>query len=185
MSTIAAPGRSAPTSRHVPSLTPRRELQIFLVIVLAPWLEHLAQACEIYVLGMETREARGGLGLLWPWLVSSEAMQYGYAFVVLVGLFYLRKHFDGAGARWWTAALVLQVWHHLEHQLLLGQAVLSQPLFDASEPTSFLQLVIPRSKLHLFYNAAVFAPMLVAMYLRHRQTRAAEPEARHLPAAEA
>jgi hypothetical protein len=38
-------------------------LQIFLVIVLAHWIEHLTQAFEIYVLGMSVPDSRGMLGL--------------------------------------------------------------------------------------------------------------------------
>ena len=184
MSTLAAPRPSTVTPRRTLIMTPRRQLQIFLVIVLAHWIEHLTQAFEIYVLGMKIPESRGGLGLIWPWLVSSEALHYTYAIVMLAGLIYLRRHFDGRARTWWTAALVLQVWHHLEHLLLLGQAIFA-PLFGAAKPTSVAQLIIPRVELHLFYNAVVFTPMIVAMYLRHRQIRDAKHSARRVASAEA
>lgn len=185
MSTIPAPSPSTVAPRRTLSLSPRRQLQIFLVIVLAHWVEHLAQAFEIYVLGIKVPEARGALGLVWPWLVSSETMHYAYAIVMLAGLIYLRKHFDGPARTWWNAALALQVWHHVEHLLLLGQAIFAQPLFGAAKPTSIAQLVIPRVELHLFYNAVVFTPMVVAMYLRHRQMQDAKGRARRLARAQA
>ena len=40
-------------------------------------------------------------------------------------------------------------------------------------PTSIAQLVFPRVELHLFYNAIVFVPMVVAMVL-HMRPRPAE-----------
>lgn len=75
MSTVIAPApSSASAQRWTLRLWPRRQLQVFVAIVLAHWVEHLGQAFEIYVLGMKVPEARGGLGLIWPWLVSSEAI---------------------------------------------------------------------------------------------------------------
>jgi len=169
MSTVVAP--TAVPSRRTLSLSPRSQLAIFLAIVLAHWVEHLMQAFEIYALGMAVPDARGGLGLAWPWLVTSEAMHYGYAIVMLVGLIYLRRHFEGPARTWWNIAIGLQIWHHLEHLLLIGQATFAHPLFGAAKPTSIVQLVIPRVELHLFYNAVVFTPMVIAMYLRWRQSR--------------
>ena len=46
-------------------------LRGFMVIVLAHWVEHLLQGLQIYVLGWPVPEARGALGLLFPWLVKS------------------------------------------------------------------------------------------------------------------
>jgi hypothetical protein len=121
----------------------------------------------VFVLGWERPDARGALGMLWPWLVGSEALHYGYAVVMLVGLALLRPAFQGTSRRWWDLALGLQVWHHLEHLLLLAQAVARHPFFGAAQNTSLVQLVAPRIELHLFYNAVVFAPMLVAVYLQY------------------
>jgi hypothetical protein len=137
----------------------------FLVIVLGHWAEHLAQAAQIYALGWEVKESRGVLGLAFPWLVTSEWLHYGYALVMLVGLFVLRKGFVGRARTWWSVALAIQVWHHMEHLLLLIQAITGSYLLGRSEPTSIVQLVAPRVELHLFYNAVVFVPMVVAMIL--------------------
>ncbi|MFC4535386.1 hypothetical protein [Sphaerisporangium dianthi] len=151
----------------------RLGLNVFLFIVLAHWAEHVAQAIQIYVLGWPVPQARGVLGLPFPWLVTSEWMHYGYALLMLVGLIVLRRGFTGRARTWWTVALGIQVWHHLEHLLLLLQALTGNNLLGRPVPTSVVQLLVPRVELHLFYNAVVFAPMVVAMWL-HRRPRSEE-----------
>src|SRR5688572_10855918 len=146
---------------------PRHELalQVFMVIVLGHWAEHLLQAFQIYALGWPVPEALGALGYFFPYLVRSELLHYGYAVVMLAGLFVLRPGFMGIeDRRWWTIALSIQFFHHFEHLLLQGQYLLGQNLFDRPVPTSLLQLWLPRVELHLFYNTIVFIPMAVAMY---------------------
>ena len=144
----------------------KRSLQLFMVIVLAHWAEHLTQAVQIYLMGWPRPKAGGFLGLFFPWLVSSEALHYGYAIVMLVLLWILRKGFTGTSRKWWTVALVIQFWHHIEHLLLQGQALLHHNLIGSPVPVSFLQMVFPKSRveIHLFYNAIVFIPMVIAMY---------------------
>ena len=140
-------------------------LRTFMVIVLAHWAEHLAQAFQIYALGWPVPESRGVLGQFFPWVVKSETLHYGYALVMLVGLFALRKGFTGVQERrWWTIALAIQFFHHIEHGLLQMQAIAGQNLFDRPVPTSLVQLWVPRVELHLFYNTIVFIPMVIAMY---------------------
>jgi hypothetical protein len=147
-------------------------LGVFLAIVLAHWVEHLLQAFQVYVLGWERHEAGGGLGLVFPVLVHSELLHYGYALVMLVGLLVLLPGFTGRSRTWWLVALWLQVWHHLEHLLLFAQAWAGRNLFGSPVPVSIAQLVIPRVELHLLYNAVVFAPMVVAMLLHRRPSPA-------------
>ncbi|MEO5874049.1 MAG: hypothetical protein ABIS86_07585 [Streptosporangiaceae bacterium] len=154
----------------------RAGLTLFLIIVLAHWAEHVAQAIQIWVLGWSKPEARGVLGLPFPWLVKSEWMHYGYALVMLVGLLLLRPGFTGRARTWWTIALGIQIWHHLEHLLLLIQAQTGHPFFGEPVPTSIIQVLVPRVELHLFYNAIVFLPMVVAMVLHRRD--AANDQAR-------
>ncbi|MFI6450344.1 hypothetical protein ACIBF6_02230 [Streptosporangium amethystogenes] len=150
-------------------------LLVFLLIVLAHWAEHLVQAAQIWVLGWPIPEARGVLGLWFPWLVKSEALHYGYAVVMLIGFVLLRKGFTGRSRVWWNIALGIQVWHHFEHLLLLVQAVTGNHLLGRPVVTSVAQLVFPRVELHLFYNSVVFVPMVVAMLL-HRRPNLAEYE---------
>jgi hypothetical protein len=145
---------------------PRHELalRVFMVVVLAHWAEHLLQALQIYVLGWPVPEARGVLGYFYPWLIKSEALHYGYAVVMLAGLWLLRPGFTGVGRRWWTIALGIQFFHHIEHALLQTQAILGHNFFGRPVPTSIVQLWVPRVELHLFYNTIVFIPMVIAMY---------------------
>lgn len=149
----------------------RVALNVFMVVVLAHWAEHVAQAYQIWVLGWPVPKARGLLGEAFPWLITSEWLHYGYALVMLVALILLRPGFVGRARTWWTVALVIQFWHHLEHLLLLIQAQSGHDFFGRSVPTSVLQLVFPRVELHLFYNSIVFIPMVIAMYHHLRPSR--------------
>jgi hypothetical protein len=146
----------------------RTALNVFMVIVLAHWAEHLVQAYQIWVLGRPRPQARGVLGQFFPYLVTSEWLHYGYALVMLVFLFALRPGFVGRARTWWTVALAIQFWHHIEHLLLLIQAQTHTPFFGQKVPTSVLQLVFPRVELHLFYNSIVFIPMVIGMVLHLR-----------------
>lgn len=150
----------------------RIALNTFMVIVIAHWAEHLTQAFQIWALGWPVPQARGVLGLAFPWLIKSEWLHYGYALVMLVGLFLLRRGFTGRAKTWWTVSLAIQFWHHIEHLLLLLQALLATPFFGRAVPTSLLQLVVPRVELHLFYNTIVFIPMVIAIIYHLNPTRA-------------
>jgi len=141
-----------------------RALQLFMIVVLAHWSEHLAQAVQIWVLHWPRPKAAGVLGLWFPWLVTSEVLHYGYALIMLVGIWVLRKGFVGTSRKWWTVALIIQFWHHIEHLLLIGQATFHHNLFSSPVPASILQLFAPRVELHLFYNTIVFIPMIIGMY---------------------
>jgi hypothetical protein len=143
----------------------KRALQIFMGVVLAHLTEHVVQAYQAYVLHRPLHQALGVLGQWFPWLVHSEVLHYGYAVIMLVGLWVLLPGFVGRARRWWLAALVIQFWHHIEHLLLQGQVVFGHNLFGSPVPTSIAQLWIPRLELHLFYNTIVFVPMVVAMVL--------------------
>jgi hypothetical protein len=140
-------------------------LRVFMVIVLAHWAEHLLQGLQIYVLGWPVPEARGAIGLIFPWVITSELLHYGYALVMLVGLWILRTGFTGTADRsWWMVAFGIQFFHHIEHGILQAQAILGQNLMGLPVPTSLVQLWVPRVELHLFYNTIVFLPMAIAMY---------------------
>jgi hypothetical protein len=148
-------------------------LLVFGFVVVAHWAEHLVQAYQIYVLGWPRPQAGGVLGLAFPVLVSSEWLHYGYAIVMLVALVALRHGFIGRSRTWWNVAMWIQVWHHFEHLLLLLQAMTGMHLLGRPASTSVAQLVFPRVELHLFYNAVVFVPMVVAM-IRHLRPWLAE-----------
>ena len=141
-----------------------RAMQIFMAIVLAHWAEHLAQAAQVYILGWPLKESRGVLGYFYPWLFDSELLHYAYALIMLVGIWMLRSGFTGKSRLWWTIALWIQFWHHIEHALLQGQAIVGHNLFNSPVPISIAQLWIRRLELHLIYNSIVFIPMVIAMY---------------------
>ena len=153
----------------------RQAVTVFMVIVLAHWAEHIAQAIQIYAFGWKTSDARGLLGLPFPWLISQEWLHYGYALVMLVALWTLRHGFAGRSRQWWNLALGLQFWHHIEHLLLFIQAQTGWRLAGQKVPTSVIQLLVPRVELHLFYNTIVTIPMVIAVVL-HRRATAAERE---------
>ena len=146
-----------------------RAMQAFMLIVLAHWAEHLLQTLQIYVFNWPPPQALGLVGYFLPWVVRSEVLHYGYAVVMLVGLWTLRPGFQGReDRRWWTVALGIQFFHHIEHLLLFGQYWTGHNLFGAPVPTSLVQLWVPRVELHLFYNTIVFIPMVIAMYYHLR-----------------
>lgn len=158
-------------------------LRLFAVIVVAHWAEHLTQAFQIYALGWAPPQARGVLGMPFPWLVSSELMHYGYAIVMLVMLWLLRNGFEGVARQWWMLAFGLQFWHHIEHLLLLVQVTTGWFLGGGAVPMSLIQFFVPRVELHLFYNTVVTIPMAVAMVLHARAPRHREPRSDPHPAA--
>ncbi|MGA4846744.1 hypothetical protein ACOBQB_10930 [Streptomyces sp. G5(2025)] len=164
-----------PRARHlVEALNGRHHraaLRIFAFLVIAHWAEHIAQAVQIYVWGWRVPEARGVLGIPFPWLVTSEWMHYGYALLMLAGFMLLRPGFAGTSRTWWNVALGIQIWHHFEHLLLLLQALTGTHLASKPVPTSIVQLVAPRVELHLFYNALVTLPMVVAMLWHSRPAK--------------
>lgn len=186
-------GGPLPLVRLINTRHHRAALNIFLFIVVAHWAEHIVQAVQIWVLGWSVPDARGVLGMPFPWLVTSEWMHYGYALIMLVGLFLLLPGFAGRSRAWWAISLGIQVWHHFEHLLLLVQATSDSYIAGRSAPTSVIQLLVPRVELHLFYNTLVTIPMVIAMYLHRRPGRAeraamrcscaAAPERRPVPEA--
>jgi hypothetical protein len=168
MHTAHAATLAAPAATFIDRLNSDRHelaLRVFTAIVLAHWVEHLLQGLQIYVLGWPVPEARGAVGLLFPSLVKSDALHYGYAVVMLVGLWLLRAGFTGRLDRfWWMTAFWIQFFHHIEHALLQTQVIIGHNLLGRPVPTSLIQLWVPRVELHLFYNTIVFIPMVIAMY---------------------
>ena len=139
-------------------------LQGFIAIVLFHWLEHIIQAYQFFVLKWPRPMSMGLVGMYYPWLMKTEVLHYGFALVMLIGLWVLRKGFTGKSYTWWMIAFWIQFWHHIEHFILFYQAQTGQFWFGGAVPTSVGQIWIPRIELHLIYNALVFIPMVVAMY---------------------
>lgn len=139
-------------------------LRVFMAVVLFHWVEHFVQAYQAFVLRWPRPMAMGLLGMYFPWLMKTEVFHYGFAVVMLAGLWFLRTGFTGRSRTWWNVALGIQFWHHIEHGLLFYQALSHHNLFGGSVPTSIAQIWFPRIELHLFYNTIVFIPMVIGMY---------------------
>jgi hypothetical protein len=137
---VAVPTSQASLRERLNTRWHERSLQVFMLIVLGHWSEHLAQAFQ------------------------SEVLHYSYAVVMLFGIWLLRPGFTGLSRTWWNVALIIQFWHHIEHALLQGQVLFHHNLFNRPVPTSLAQLWVPRVELHLIYNTLVFIPMVIAMY---------------------
>jgi hypothetical protein len=110
---------------------------LFMGVCIFHLVEHVIQALEVYVFNVPLHEARGVLGVFWPWLVHSETLHYGYALFMLVGLWLFRLQFGF----WWKVAIAVQCWHHFEHALLLYQATIGQNFFGAPQPISVIQFL--------------------------------------------
>jgi hypothetical protein len=166
-------------------------MQIFMLIILAHLFEHLLQGFQLWVLHWTRPQCLGALGFVYPWLVQSEWLHYGHALFMLLGLVLLRPAITiGSALFWWNIAFAIQFWHHIEHALLLGQAVLQDNLYEFAAPVSIAQIVaqqignrpligqpwLPRIELHLFYNLIVLIPMLIALRY-HRFPPASDVEA--------
>jgi hypothetical protein len=156
--------RSMSISERLNSSWHRPALQLFMAIVLFHWAEHIVQAYQAFVFHWPRPMAMGILGMYYPWLMKTEVLHYGFAVVMLAGLWTLRKGFAGRSYTWWMVAFWIQFWHHIEHFLLFYQALTHRYLFGGTVPTSIGQIWIPRIELHLIYNMLVFVPMVVGMY---------------------
>ena len=152
-------------------------LKIFAALMIAHWSEHLVQAYQVYALGYERHHARGLLGQIYPWLMHSEWLHFGFAVLTFAGLLMLVRGFKGPARTWWNVALIVQTWHLFEHTLLFAQAQGGFLLWGAKEPTSVLQLLFPRIELHLFYNSVVTVPIVAAMLCWRRDRKATSPSA--------
>jgi hypothetical protein len=159
-----ASGANASFSEKLNTRWHERGLQAFMLVVLGHWGEHLFQAYQIYVMNWPRPRANGMLGMLYPGLIKSETLHYGYALVMLIGIWIFRKGFTGVSHTWWMTAFGIQFWHHVEHFLLIWQATFHHNFWGKPVPCSILQLVFPRVELHLFYNSIVFIPMAIGMY---------------------
>lgn len=160
----AARARSIALSERLNTTWHRPALLVLMVIVILHWAEHFVQAYQVWVLHWPRAMSMGILGMYYPWLMKTEVLHYGFAVVMLIGLWVLRKGFTGRSHTWWMIAFWIQFWHHFEHGLLFYQALTHHYFFGGTVPTSIGQIWIPRIELHLIYNALVFAPMMVGMY---------------------
>ena len=141
-----------------------RALWLFMLVIVAHWLEHVLQIYQIYGLGWSPDIAGGLLGVIYPQLVESELLHFVYDLIQWAGILILLPGFGGRARTFWTVAAVTQSWHYFEHVLLMGQYLTGYYLFGAPQQISILQLWFPRPELHFFYNLIVFVPMVIAVH---------------------
>lgn len=142
-------------------------MQIFMVVIATHFLEHLLQVSQLYLLHWSRKESLGFLGLFYPWLIHTEWLHYGHALFMLLGTAVLAPAINGKARFWWHLTFILAFYHHFEHALLLGQALIHKNLFNSPVLTSIGQLYFPRIELHFAYNLIVLIPMLIALSM-HR-----------------
>jgi hypothetical protein len=140
-------------------------LWVYMLVIVAHWLEHVLQIYQIYGLGWAPENAGGILGVFYPSLVESETLHFVYDFIQWAGILLFYPGFHGRARTWWQIALVGQTWHYIEHVLLMGQYLTGYYLFGAPHQISILQLWFPRAELHFAYNLICFVPMVVAVHL--------------------
>src|SRR5438128_5894541 len=136
-------GRSMSIAERLNASWHRPALQFFMAIVLFHWAEHIVQAYQAFVLHWPRPMAMGILGMYYPWLMKTEVLHYGFAVVMLIGLWVLRKGFTGTSYKWWMVAFWIQFWHHFEHFILFYQAQTHRFWFGGSVLTSVGQIWIP------------------------------------------
>jgi hypothetical protein len=141
-----------------------KALWVLMVIIIGHWIEHLAQAYQIFILGWARATAGGGLGLLFPALAQSEVLHFAYNLALFLGILLLQPGFRGRAKWWWTVAAMIQSWHFIEHALLQLQWLTGYYLFGHTTQTSILQLWFPRVELHFMYNLLVFMPLMIGFY---------------------
>jgi hypothetical protein len=139
-------------------------LWIFMLVIVAHWMEHVLQIYQIYGLGWAPADAGGLLGVVYPQLVESEILHFVYDFIQWGGIVLLYPGFRGRARTFWGIATIIQTWHYIEHVLLMGQYMSGNYLFGAAQQISIGQLWFPRAELHFFYNLFVFMPMVIAVH---------------------
>jgi hypothetical protein len=145
-------------------------LLVFNLIVLSHFAEHVTQIIQVYILHWERKQSLGLLGLWQPWLLHSEWLHYGHALFMLIGLYLLSFSVVSKAKWWWNLSVKLAFYHHIEHFIILSQAIAHYNLFNSSTPTSIVQAMgVPRIELHFFYNLMVLLPMLVSLYFSKKQ----------------
>jgi len=105
-------------------------------------LEHLVQADQGWTFGWPRHHSLGMLGLLYPWLVHSEWLHYGYALVMLVGSIALSWSFVNRARVWWDSALLIQ-------------ALRGAPLFSVAQLTNLIQFIMYASSCICFTMSSV------------------------------
>lgn len=127
----------------------------FMLVLLGHFVEHVYQLGQIHGAHTARPMALGLFGGWWPALVKTETMHYGFAAFMLAGLVWFWPKFawhvdhgHHAPVFWWTAALIFQCWHFLEHNVLAFQLLTDR----ARESLGTMLFGIERAELHATYT---------------------------------
>ncbi len=135
-------------------------------------VEHVAQVVQLHVLRLPTSEARGIVGAL-----DLEWVHFVWSVSILAASAVLLWRYPHD--RWLLLAVVLSVWHELEHTVImstyLATGVAGTPGLLAAGGAIAGGLAIPRPDLHFLYNAMITIPLLLAF--RAETLRRARPPA--------
>ena len=147
-------------------------LGLFMVVVIAHWAEHIAQAYQIWGLGWPRPKANGLLGLAVPVAghIRVAALRVRAA-SCWSGCCSCARASSGAAAPGGRSRSASS-----SGTTSSTCCCSSRPRPAATSPAgrcrpASLQLFFPRVELHLFYNTIVFIPMVVAMVLHLRPDR--------------
>lgn len=159
VSLVVLPQRAPDPRQGV--LLPER-WRFFFTAVLAFQLghvsEHVSQMIQLHVLGLPPQQARGVIGAL-----DVEWVHFLWSTFVLVATVALLRRLPRN--RWLALALVLAVWHELEHVTLmttyLATGVSGSPGLLASGGLIDGGLPISRPDLHFLYNAMLTVPLFL------------------------
>jgi hypothetical protein len=132
---------------------------IFKLLLVAHFVEHISQMVELYAFHWERTKCLGLIGNIYPWLVTSESYHYIFALITMLGIFLFRR--SRIGGKWWEIALWLAFYHHIEHIILLSQAISGQNF--CTFRCSLGSFLMPRIELHFFYNLIILIPMGIAI----------------------
>ena len=142
-----------------------RALLILFAPILFHMFEHTTQAVQVYVLNVQREDALGLLGVWMADLIRGEAVHFSFALYTLASILLVGGAGVGLARSFGLMAVAVQSWHLFEHSLLIYQRTVDSFFFGASEPTSLMQLLVPRVELHFIYNSAVFAAIVIALLL--------------------
>ena len=153
----------------------RRLLILYVVLIVTHFVEHVLQLIQAAVLAWPRAEAGGLLGLWSPQLLTNESLHFSYNLMQLVGLLVLYYHVNQRTRFWWRIAILVQLWHFFEHFLLQSQFLTGIFLFSATQQTGVGELLMPRLELHFIYNALVFIPTMIGVYVYVRDHTRQQP----------
>jgi hypothetical protein len=149
-----------------------RAFRLFAAIVVIQGVhmfEHVVQLLQVTVLGVPDEEALGLLGYVLQLQGTEEWLHIGFNGTLLLCLYLLLPRIWSArdtepgmrlGASVFAAGVALETWHFAEHAVIISHVIARGGCPCPGIGDSALG--VSDTVLHFFYNAVVYACMLVA-----------------------